>query len=182
MSWLIQTCAPVSFTSCFIASMLRRLAAGSKRVPTTKVARAVTGLVAQQQCCGPLQLTVGDVAVVAQSHLGHTGGATAIGEQPVKNSPHPVRVYRLPVASAGPVQPDGLAGLAGRSDVAVAGVPAPWGADLAHLLPDPFLDRPLSPPPPPPPIAAGPIRVLKSRPTAAGLRTPGSIRRTSRAT
>ena len=31
------------------------------------------GLVAQQQCVGPLQLPVADVAVMAQSHLGLTG-------------------------------------------------------------------------------------------------------------
>ena len=46
---------------------------GSKRFLTNKVDRAVTGLIAQQQCCGPLQLTVADVAVVAQSHFGTTG-------------------------------------------------------------------------------------------------------------
>ncbi len=57
---------------------------GSKGYLVRKVDRSVTGLVAQQQCCGPLQLPVSDVAVVAQSHFGLTGGAIAIGEQPVK--------------------------------------------------------------------------------------------------
>ena len=57
---------------------------GSKGFLVRKVDRSVTGLIAQQQCCGPLQLPVADVAVVAQSHFGLTGGATAIGEQPVK--------------------------------------------------------------------------------------------------
>ena len=42
-----------------------------------------TGLVARQQTAGPLQLTVADVAVIAQSHFGITGAATAIGEQPI---------------------------------------------------------------------------------------------------
>jgi hypothetical protein len=37
------------------------------------------GLVAQQQCCGPLQLPVADVAVFAQSHQDIKGSATAIG-------------------------------------------------------------------------------------------------------
>ncbi|HKJ65904.1 MAG TPA: AIR synthase-related protein, partial [Desulfopila sp.] len=64
--------------------VLRLVSVGSKRFLTSKVDRAVTGLVAQQQCCGPLQLPLSDVAVVAQSHLGRTGVATAIGEQPVK--------------------------------------------------------------------------------------------------
>lgn len=39
------------------------------------------GLVAQQQCVGPLQLPISDVAVFAQSHQDITGLATAIGEQ-----------------------------------------------------------------------------------------------------
>jgi phosphoribosylformylglycinamidine synthase len=57
---------------------------GSKGYLVRKVDRSVTGLIAQQQCCGPLQLPVSDVAVVAQSHFGSTGGATSIGEQPIK--------------------------------------------------------------------------------------------------
>ena len=57
---------------------------GSKGYLVRKVDRSVTGLIAQQQCCGPLQLPVSDVAAVAQSHFGLTGGATAIGEQPIK--------------------------------------------------------------------------------------------------
>jgi phosphoribosylformylglycinamidine synthase len=57
---------------------------GSKGYLVRKVDRSVTGLIAQQQCCGPLQLPVADVAVVAQSHFGLTGGATAIGEQSIK--------------------------------------------------------------------------------------------------
>jgi phosphoribosylformylglycinamidine synthase len=67
-----------------LGRVLRNLAVGSKRFLTNKVDRSVTGLIAQQQCCGPLQLTVGDVAVIAQSHYGLTGAATSIGEQPIK--------------------------------------------------------------------------------------------------
>ena len=67
-----------------LSRVLRNLAVGSKRFLTNKVDRSVTGLIAQQQCCGPLQLTVGDVAVIAQSHFGLTGAATSIGEQPIK--------------------------------------------------------------------------------------------------
>ncbi len=44
----------------------------------------MTGLIAQQQCCGPLQLPISDVAVMAQTHFGYSGAATAIGEQPLK--------------------------------------------------------------------------------------------------
>jgi hypothetical protein len=64
--------------------VLRLPAVGSKRFLTTKVDRSVTGLVAQQQCVGPLQLPLADVAVMAQSHFDLTGAATAIGEQPLK--------------------------------------------------------------------------------------------------
>lgn len=67
-----------------LSRVLRNLAVGSKRFLTNKVDRSVTGLIAQQQCCGPLQLTVGDVALIAQSHFGLTGAATSIGEQPIK--------------------------------------------------------------------------------------------------
>jgi len=57
---------------------------GSKGYLVRKVDRSVTGLIAQQQCCGPLQLPVADMAIVAQSHFALSGGATAIGEQPIK--------------------------------------------------------------------------------------------------
>ncbi len=50
--------------------VLRLLSVGSKRFLTNKVDRSVTGLIARQQCAGPLQLTVSDVAVIAQSHFG----------------------------------------------------------------------------------------------------------------
>ncbi len=80
--------------------VLRLLSVGSKRFLTTKVDRAVTGLVARQPCAGPLQLTVADVAVVAGSHLGTTGGATAIGEQPIKGLLDPGAMARLSVGEA----------------------------------------------------------------------------------
>jgi len=65
--------------------VLRLLSVGSKRFLVNKVDRSVTGLIARQQCAGPLQLTVSDVAVIAQSHFGTTGAACSIGEQPVRN-------------------------------------------------------------------------------------------------
>lgn len=77
--------------------VLRLVSVGSKRFLTNKVDRAVTGLIAQQQCCGPLQLTVADVAVVAQSHFGLTGIASAIGEQPIKMLVNPAAGARMAV-------------------------------------------------------------------------------------
>jgi len=80
--------------------VLRNLAVGSKKFLTNKVDRSVTGLIAQQQCCGPLQLTVGDVAVVGQSHFGKRGIATSIGEQPIKMLLDPEAGARMAVAEA----------------------------------------------------------------------------------
>jgi phosphoribosylformylglycinamidine synthase len=80
--------------------VLRLLSVGSKRFLTNKVDRCVTGLVARQQCAGPLQLTVADVAVVAQSHFGVSGAATAIGEQPIKGLLDPVAMARMTVGEA----------------------------------------------------------------------------------
>jgi phosphoribosylformylglycinamidine synthase len=80
--------------------VLRLLSVGSKRFLTTKVDRSVSGLVARQQCAGPLQLTVSDVAVIAQSHFGTTGAATAIGEQPLKGLLDPAAMARLAVGEA----------------------------------------------------------------------------------
>jgi phosphoribosylformylglycinamidine synthase len=80
--------------------VLRLLSVGSKRFLTNKVDRCVSGLVARQQCAGPLQLTVADVAVIAQSHFGVTGGATAIGEQPIKGLLDPIAMARITVGEA----------------------------------------------------------------------------------
>jgi len=83
-----------------LKDVLRLVSVGSKRFLTNKVDRAVTGLIARQQCCGPLQLTVSDVAVVAQSHFGHTGIATAIGEQSIKMLVDPAAGARMAVGEA----------------------------------------------------------------------------------
>lgn len=80
--------------------VLRLLSVGSKRFLVNKVDRSVTGLIARQQCAGPLQLTVSDVAVVAQSHLGVTGAAVSIGEQPLKELLDPAAMARMCVAEA----------------------------------------------------------------------------------
>ena len=83
-----------------LTNVLRLLAVGSKRFLTNKVDRSVTGLIAQQPCCGPLQATVSDVAVVAQSYFGLSGGACAIGEQPVKMIADPRAGARMAVGEA----------------------------------------------------------------------------------
>lgn len=60
----------------------------------------LAGLVAQQQCCGPLQLPVADVAVMAQAHTGLTGAATSIGEQPLKGLVDPAAMARIALGEA----------------------------------------------------------------------------------
>ncbi len=56
----------------------------SKGFLVHKVDRSVTGLIAQQQCCGPAQIPVSDAAVTADGYFDLTGAATAFGEQPIK--------------------------------------------------------------------------------------------------
>ena len=80
--------------------VLRLVSVGSKRFLTSKVDRTVTGLIAQQQCIGPLQLTLSNVAVVSQSHFGLTGAAIAIGEQPIKGLINPQAMARMSVGEA----------------------------------------------------------------------------------
>lgn len=65
-----------------------------------KVDRSVTGLVAQQQCVGPLHTPVADVAVTALTHFDTVGSATAIGEQPIKGLVNPACGARMAVGEA----------------------------------------------------------------------------------
>ena len=60
----------------------------------------MTGLVAQQQCVGPLHTPLADVAVVALSPFGLEGAATAIGEQPIKGLVSPGAGARMAVGEA----------------------------------------------------------------------------------
>lgn len=83
-----------------LKAVLRLPSVGSKRFLTTKVDRSVTGLVAGQQCQGPLLLPVGDNAIIARSHLGFTGGATSIGEQPLKGLINPGAMARMSLGEA----------------------------------------------------------------------------------
>jgi len=65
-----------------------------------KVDRSVTGLVAQQQCVGPLHTPVADVAVTALTYFDTVGSATAIGEQPIKGLVDPACGARMAVGEA----------------------------------------------------------------------------------
>jgi len=89
----------LTFTEA-LERVLRLVSVGSKRFLTTKVDRSVTGLIAQQQCVGPNQLTLSDYAVISQSHFGLTGVALSLGEQPIKGLISPQAMARLAVAEA----------------------------------------------------------------------------------
>ena len=80
--------------------VLRLLAVGSKRFLTNKVDRSVTGLVAQQQCVGPLHTPLADCAVVASSFFSQTGVASSIGEAPLKGLVSNAAQARMTVAEA----------------------------------------------------------------------------------
>ncbi|MFC1951191.1 phosphoribosylformylglycinamidine synthase, partial [Chloroflexota bacterium] len=64
--------------------VLRLLKVSSKNFLVNHVDRSVTGFIAQQQCAGPLQLPVADVAVIADSYFASTGRCWALGDQPMK--------------------------------------------------------------------------------------------------
>ncbi|KAJ0977184.1 hypothetical protein J5N97_012658 [Dioscorea zingiberensis] len=92
--------APTTTLIESLERVLRLPSVCSKRFLTTKVDRCVTGLVAQQQTVGPLQLPLADVAVIAQTHSDLTGGACAIGEQPMKSLLNAKSMARLAVGEA----------------------------------------------------------------------------------
>jgi phosphoribosylformylglycinamidine synthase len=77
--------------------VLQQPTVGSKRFLTNKVDRSVTGLIAQQQCVGPLHTPLSDYGITAQSHFSRTGCATSVGEQPIKGLLDPGKMARLTV-------------------------------------------------------------------------------------
>ena len=95
-----STSSSSSVAQAALSRVLRLPSVCSKRFLTTKVDRSVTGLVARQQCVGPLQLPLADVAVVARAHTGTEGAATSIGEQPLKGLLDPAAMARLSLAEA----------------------------------------------------------------------------------
>lgn len=80
--------------------VLSTVTVGSKRFLTNKVDRCVTGLVAQQQCVGPLHTPLADFALAAVSQFGFEGIATSIGTQPIKGLLDDGAGARMSVAEA----------------------------------------------------------------------------------
>lgn len=83
-----------------LMKVLRLPSVGSKRYLTTKVDRCVTGLIAGQQCLGPLHTPISDYALIALSHFEHRGAVTSIGEQPIKGLVSPISNGTMSVAEA----------------------------------------------------------------------------------
>ena len=83
---------------------------------TNKVDRSVTGLVAKQQTCGPIQLPLNNLAVSALGYADFRGVATAIGHAPAAGIINPAYGSILSIAEAltniiwAPLQ-DGLMGI-----------------------------------------------------------------------
>ncbi len=80
--------------------VLRLPSVGSKRFLTTKADRSVGGLVVQQQCVGPNQITLCDYTVAAQGFEDVGGAASSIGEQPMIGLVSPAAMGRMAVAEA----------------------------------------------------------------------------------
>lgn len=80
--------------------VLSLVTVGSKRFLTNKVDRCVTGLIAQQQCVGPLHTPLADFACTTVSHFGYEGIATSIGTQPIKGLINAAAGARMSVAEA----------------------------------------------------------------------------------
>ena len=67
---------------------------------TNKVDRSVTGKVAKQQTCGPIQLPLNNVAVMALDFLSNKGIATAIGHAPGAALVDPAAGSKLAIAES----------------------------------------------------------------------------------
>lgn len=83
-----------------VQRVLGVMTVASKRFLTNKVDRCVTGLIAQQQCVGPLHTPLADYAVTAVGHFGYEGIATSIGTQPLKGLISAAAGARMSVAEA----------------------------------------------------------------------------------
>jgi len=66
----------------YVEQVLQLEAVGCKDWLTNKVDRSVTGKVATQQTCGPIQLPLNNVGVMALDYISKKGVATSIGHAP----------------------------------------------------------------------------------------------------
>jgi len=84
----------------YIKGILKLEAVACKDWLTNKVDRCVGGLVAKQQCAGPLQLPLNNCGVMALDYDGTNGLATSIGHSPISGLIDPVAGSRNSIAEA----------------------------------------------------------------------------------
>lgn len=98
------TYAPVKYDTSkfqqYLEQVLQLEAVACKDWLTNKVDRSVSGKVATQQTCGPIQLPLNNVAVMALDFLSHKGVATSIGHAPGAALIDPVAGSKLAIAEA----------------------------------------------------------------------------------
>jgi phosphoribosylformylglycinamidine synthase len=84
----------------YLELVLQLEAVACKDWLTNKVDRSVTGKVATQQACGPLQLPLNNVGVMALDYSSNKGVATAIGHAPGAALVDPVAGSKLAIAES----------------------------------------------------------------------------------
>ncbi|MDH5247697.1 MAG: phosphoribosylformylglycinamidine synthase [Cyclobacteriaceae bacterium] len=95
---------PVAYDSsqieAYVKNVLQIESVACKDWLTNKVDRSVTGKVATQQTCGPIQLPLNNVGVMALDFLSNKGVANAIGHSPAAALIDPVAGSKLAIAEA----------------------------------------------------------------------------------
>lgn len=84
----------------YLDNVLQLEAVACKDWLTNKVDRSVTGRVAKQQACGPIQLPLNNVGVMALDFLSNKGVATAIGHAPAASLIDPIAGSKLAIAES----------------------------------------------------------------------------------
>lgn len=84
----------------YLDQVLQLEAVACKDWLTNKVDRSVTGRVATQQTCGPVQLPLNNLGVMALDYAGGKGVATSIGHAPGAALVNPAAGSRLAIAEA----------------------------------------------------------------------------------
>jgi phosphoribosylformylglycinamidine synthase len=84
----------------YLENVLQLEAVACKDWLTNKVDRAVGGKIAMQQTCGPVQLPLNNLGIVALDHRGEKGIATSLGHAPVAGLISPEAGACLSVAEA----------------------------------------------------------------------------------
>ena len=84
----------------YLESVLQLEAVACKDWLTNKVDRAVSGKIAMQQTCGPVQLPLNNLGVVALDYQGEKGIATSLGHAPAVALIDPAAGSRISIAEA----------------------------------------------------------------------------------